>query len=422
MKKLMNMFLLILIFTLTSCGGSGSSNGTNLTPSLDPELQNGFGGSGAALETLLKTDIILFQGDFISSSIDRGGAITQNGTNQPEGFYSFVDPNDSFKLKFIVTSWINNRAMIFNTMPTSSSATPDVVLGQASFTSGTTNSFGGVTAKGFNNLTAASVCPTGELLLADYSNNRVLIWNTVPKSNGKAADIVIGQVSMTSNSVNQGGTTAGNTLAGGIHILCTANGKLLVSDLLNHRILVFNSIPQSNNVNADVVIGQTDMTSSSHGCSSTKLRNPRGMVLKGNELIVADTGNHRILTFNNIPTSNGESASEVVGQDDFTSCAVNRSGTVGSDTLNRPNMFSVKDNILAVSDRSNHRVVFYNFPLSNASDAFGLYGQSNFTSNTSPVSATNNNVKSPISLLFQEDHLWISDQGQNRIIAVPHNL
>ena len=37
------------------------------------------------------------------------------------------------------------------------------------------------------------------LFVADYDNNRVLIWNNIPTSNGQAANMVLGQPNMTSS-------------------------------------------------------------------------------------------------------------------------------------------------------------------------------------------------------------------------------
>ena len=46
------------------------------------------------------------------------------------------------------------------------------------------------------------------LFVPDYSNNRVLIWNTMPTADGTPPNVVLGQPDMTSNTPNYGGISA----------------------------------------------------------------------------------------------------------------------------------------------------------------------------------------------------------------------
>jgi hypothetical protein len=47
----------------------------------------------------------------------------------------------------------------------------------------------------------------GKIYVGDAGNNRVLVYNTIPTTNGSFADMVIGQPNFTTTS---GGTTATN--------------------------------------------------------------------------------------------------------------------------------------------------------------------------------------------------------------------
>ena len=52
-------------------------------------------------------------------------------------------------------------------------------------------------------LNPVSVTSDGvRLFVTDLGNNRVLIWNSIPTSNGAAADVEIGQPDMTSSIAN----------------------------------------------------------------------------------------------------------------------------------------------------------------------------------------------------------------------------
>ena len=82
--------------------------------------------------------------------------------------------------------------------------------------------------------------------------------------------------------------------------------KLLVSDSNNNRVLIWNTVPATNGVQADVVIGQTDFVTATGGASATKMTGPDGLsVTPDGKLLVCDKTNNRVLIFNSIPTSNG---------------------------------------------------------------------------------------------------------------------
>jgi hypothetical protein len=106
-----------------------------------------------------------------------GGALT---FNHPNGLAS----NGS---NLLVCDRFNNRVLIWNTAPGNWNTPPDLVLGQANFTSSNPG-----TGKGNLNWPGnASVSANGKLAVADTENDRILIWNSFPTSNGQAADISI---------------------------------------------------------------------------------------------------------------------------------------------------------------------------------------------------------------------------------------
>src|SRR5205085_1924058 len=107
----------------------------------------------------------------------------------------------------------------------------------------------------FSAPTSAQIADNGtgtKLVVADSANNRVLIWNTLPTSN-VAPDVVVGQTSLTTS--NAGLSQSGLTRP--IHA-AIANNKLFVVDADNNRVLIWNTVPTTNNTPADVVLGQPD--------------------------------------------------------------------------------------------------------------------------------------------------------------------
>src|SRR3989344_6290528 len=86
------------------------------------------------------------------------------------------------------------------------------------------------------------------LLLADRNNNRVLVWNALPTGN-TPPDLVLGQENFFTN--NPGIGTDGMNWPVSV---TAAGGKVVVADTSNDRLLVWNSFPVRNGQPADFEI------------------------------------------------------------------------------------------------------------------------------------------------------------------------
>ena len=215
-----------------------------------PMIQNGMRGQGITSAANSSADIVVGQ-----------ETMTENTANQSLYGKTLYFSNGVYSdgTRLFVADTYNHRVLIYNTIPTSNGASADVVIGQADMTSGSANRGG---SAGANTLYYPSdVYSDGtRLFVADRKNNRVLIYNTIPTSNGASADVVIGQANMTSNTANRGGDVGANTLYYPMGVY--SNGtRLFVTDHYNHRVLIYNTIPTSNGASADVVIGQADRKS-----------------------------------------------------------------------------------------------------------------------------------------------------------------
>jgi uncharacterized protein (TIGR03437 family) len=181
--------------------------------------------------------------------------------------------------KLFVADEKNYRVLIWNRIPTENFAPADVVLGVPNFeTFIEPDLTKGVTPTASNLLNPVSVTTDGQrLFVADLGHNRVLIWNSIPTENGKAADVVVGQPDMTSWISNNSTKLCepidqdaeGNSI---YPLMCAATlnfprfalsdgQRLFIADGGNDRVLVFNQIPQQNGAKADAVLGQLDETS-----------------------------------------------------------------------------------------------------------------------------------------------------------------
>ena len=165
-----------------------------------------------------------------------------------------------------------------------------------------------------------AACLTAQgMFVADSDNNRVLVWNKIPIVHNFTADVVLGQPNLNSRSASFGDGTA--TMFRPVSAFNDGK-RLFVSDRGNSRVLIWNSIPKSNFQSADLVLGQADFMSVSPnrggGAAANTLDSPGALYFDGTKLFVADFGNNRVLIWNSLPSSNGLAANVVVGQSNMT--------------------------------------------------------------------------------------------------------
>lgn len=284
--------------------------------------------------------------------------------------------------------YANSRILGFTTFPTTNNASAAFALGQPGLT---TNAVG--TGAGQMTRPQSVKAGNGKLLVSDYGNSRVLIWNTPPTTSGAPADVVVGQAGFGTDT--KATTRTGLSAPESIEV---AAGKLIVADSNNNRVLIWNSIPTTNGAPADLVLGQGDFT---HGKqnddnqdgtadlapTARTMNYPCGLWSDGTRLIVCDSRNNRILLWTSFPTSNFQPANLVIGQNDFAHNAFNddaQTGTNGSAptsrTLRFPYFIASNGTQLYVGDTGNHRILIWDaIPASNFSPANRLLGQTDFT-------------------------------------------
>lgn len=222
--------------------------------------------------------------------------------------------------KLVVADYESRRVLIWNSTASNGQAA-DLVLGTTSFTS---YNGGSTTQSTFKSPYAVWTDGT-KLAVADL--HRVLLWNTFPTTNGQAADLVIGQPDFTTATALATPTASSLKGASGVFFDGT---RLYVGDQLNNRVMIWNSWPTQNGQAADVVLGQPDMTTNTLGMSSTKMQAPEGVLVVDNALFVADMANDRILVFTPIPTTSGAAANYVLGQADVNSGGNNPTAAVNT--------------------------------------------------------------------------------------------
>lgn len=196
------------------------------------------------------------------------------------------------------------------------------------------------------------------LYVADTGNHRVLAFRNPGSTQFlQTADFVIGQRDMTTSAPNFPGTTS-QTFPSGLNsptgVAVDRQGNLFVLDYANNRILRFpKPHQQTGQINADLVIGQPNLTSRNPNQAASGTGVPRNDTLRfaasstaweyaalaidpeGN-LWVTDSGNHRVVRYpatdvsgssNTGSSSRTIRADYVLGQTDFTSATANAGRT-----------------------------------------------------------------------------------------------
>lgn len=318
--------------------------------------------------TYQAASLVVGQADFTAQST----AYTQSTT--PGANASAV----SVKGLLAVAAQSNGRIMLWNSIPTTHGQPADLILGKPDFTS----TASGCTQSLTGSCYGVAFSPDGnKLIVSDSYNNRILIWNSIPTSNGAPADVVIGQTDFTSQS---SGCSA-SQLYFPAGVITTPDGKLIVNDLHNNRVLIFNSIPTTNGASADVVIGQTNFTTRTSGKTANKINSSWYSALSPDgKLLICEASNHRVIIFNRVPTENGASADVVIGQTDF---GMSTSGLSASKFYIPIGVAVSPDGKVAVGEAGNHRVLIFNqVPTTNGASSDVVLGQPDFTTNTAGVS------------------------------------
>ncbi|MEM2874865.1 MAG: hypothetical protein QW567_02415, partial [Candidatus Hadarchaeales archaeon] len=120
---------------------------------------------------------------------------------------------------------------------------------------------------------------------------------------GQDADIMLSGIDFN----NTGGPLLFNHPSG----IATDGQRLFLADTFNNRVLVWNTLP-AGNVPPDLVLGQPDFTSNNPGTGRNQLNWPFGVATDGTHLVVADVNNARILIWNSMPAQNAAPADIVL--------------------------------------------------------------------------------------------------------------
>ncbi|WP_462203270.1 NHL repeat-containing protein, partial [Frankia sp. CcWB3] len=136
---------------------------------------------------------------------------------------------------------------------------------------------------------------------------------------------------------------------------------LVVADSGNHRVLIWHGLPAVDGTPADVVLGQADATSEGPAAAGRGpergLRLPTGVLVTDGRLVVADAWHHRVLVWDEVPTVTDTAPDLVLGQPDAGAVRENRGGPCGPDTFYWPFGVAVVGGRFYVADTGNRRIL-----------------------------------------------------------------
>ncbi|MHB9154790.1 MAG: NHL repeat-containing protein [Endomicrobiales bacterium] len=173
------------------------------------------------------------------------------------------------------------------------------------------------------------------------------------------------------------------------------------------------------------MLGQANFTDAAPATGNNRMNNPSAVAVSTTSpmIFVADTGNHRVRWWNSVSDLiNGQDASGVLGQADFTLVQANRGGACQADTLSSPAgvAFDSAGN-LWVADTGNNRAVRYSPPFSNGKAAGLVLGQANFTANQANRGGgiTSATLSGPKAVAAVGGAVWVADSANNRVLRFP---
>jgi hypothetical protein len=207
-----------------------------------------------------------------------------------------------------------------------------------------------------------------------------------------------------------------------------AGGRLFVADAANHRVLIFSPFPLTDGAVSDLVLGQADLagTEANRGgpANASTLSAPSGLASDGTRLVVADTGNHRVLIWSALPEASGQPADVIIGQETASGVAPNAGGAASAHTLHAPVGVAIGQDTLAVADSGNHRALLFAdyTALAGFDAATVVLGQEGFTEKEpdrgeGAFGPTAETLEGPEDVLIASKRLYVADTGNHRVLV-----
>lgn len=243
-------------------------------------------------------DVVLGQVDFASGLANRGKAHASADTLNWCYGVTIADG------ALYVADTGNRRVLKWNHVPSRNGAPADLVLGEGDFVTRDENAGDAAAAVGMRWPHAIAVAQN-RLLVADAGNNRVMVWTDMPTSNGAPCSFVLGQKDFASVDHNMAAyypTAAALNMPYGLAVL---DGMLAIADTANSRLVAHKLDGLGMAAPANRVAAQRTFYDKGDNRWLAPMRDslcwPYGIAACRSTLVIADSGNNRVLLWEAAP-------------------------------------------------------------------------------------------------------------------------
>jgi sugar lactone lactonase YvrE len=320
---------------------------------------------------------------------------------------------DPVSRKVFVSDPLDNRVLRYASAESLANGAPaEVVFGQDLFTTTLINTAANRFKEGPE---AIFFDFKGRLWVADSSASRILMFESAAsRTSGASADKVFGQP----NFIFFGASIGSDRMRTPNDMCVDSSDRLWVADSGNHRVLRFDNISNKlSGVGADGVIGQMNFIANLPGAGNTGFESPEGVAIGPNgSLYVTCSGQSRVMRFDNAASLlPGAAASAVFGQPDFTTYGL---GPISASQMRYPyGSWVTADDSLWVGDRQNRVLRFSNAstkPSGAAAD--GVVGQPDFTTFSTALTSRGMYAESNKPFVDGNGALWVADSTNKRVL------
>ena len=231
---------------------------------------------------------VIGQSDFTSGTVY---SVT-GGIRMPQGLAYYADGVNE---KLFVSDYGNNKVAVYDVATISDGEAAINYLGDP-----TTNTYPTCDPASNINICGTydvKIDPTRMFaFVVDGFNHRVLVYDIATITDGEPAVYVLGQANFTATV----SATTANGFNRPMGLIYDSENKLLfVSEFTNNRVLLFDTETISNNMGAVAVLGQSDFTSGTSGVSSSALSFPNfgSFDQENNIFYLPDGYNNRVLLY-----------------------------------------------------------------------------------------------------------------------------
>lgn len=196
----------------------------------------------------------------------------------------------------------NRRVLVWRTLPSTHGEPADFALGQQSLVERSDNAGSGVDRSSMR-FPHGLAMVAGNLVVSDAGNNRVLIWHGVPDGHNAPAMWVLGQPDFHSNAHNGSRYWPNAALVNMPYAVAATGNLLTISDTANSRLLGIRVHNQTlcSGMEATFLTGQNTFAHRGDNRWRNPMRDslcwPYGLAFQGDNALVADTGNNRVLVW-----------------------------------------------------------------------------------------------------------------------------